>query len=265
MEEVLEEMSTLRVATVVCTFAVAAVSAGAQDLTIVSKETSSNGPEKTTTQFFTKERVRHNMGDHDTIFEYGAGKITNIDHKKKEYSEITTAEMEAQMQKISGEMEKANAQMQNMPPEVRERMEKMMGGGTVTVTKGGTRKIAGYDAQQYTIAMGTNMTVQTWNTTGLKFPVPEADLKKFMSFASAMAPMAQNPMFKGLSKMTEEMKKIQGFPLARTTEIKMMGKGSTTSSEAVEVKTAPVPASAFDIPADHKKVDSPMMRMGNKK
>jgi Domain of unknown function (DUF4412) len=258
-------MSSLRVAAVACAFAAFALPARAEDLTIVSKETSSNGPEKTTSQYFTKERVRHNMGDRDTIFEYGAGKITNIDHKKKEYSEFTVAEMEAQMQQMSAQMEKMNAQLQNMPPEIREKMEKMTGGGTVTVTKGGTRKIAGYDAQEYTIVMGTNMTMKTWNTTALQFPVPEADLKKFMSFASAMGPMAQNPMFKGVSKMTEEMKKIQGFPLARTTEIQMMGKGSTTSSEAIEVKQGPVPASAFEIPAGYKKVDSPMMKMGNRK
>jgi Domain of unknown function (DUF4412) len=259
-------MTSLRVvAAACCALAVAALSARAEDLTIVSKETSSNGPEKTTTQLFTKERVRHNMGDRDTIFEYAAGKITNVDHKKKEYSEITVAEMEAQTQKMSAEMEKMNAQMQNMPPELREKMAKMMGGGEVTVTKGATRKIAGYDTQQYTIVMGTNMTMQTWNTTALRFPVPEAEIKKFMSFASAMGPMAQNPMFKGISKMAEEMKKIQGFALAHTTEIQIMGKSSTTGSEAIEVKQGPVPASAFEIPAGYKKVDSPMMKMGNKK
>jgi len=236
--------------------------ARAEDLTIVSKETSSNGPEKTTSQYFTKEKVRHNMGDRDMIFEYGAGKITSIDHKKKEYSEVTLAEMEAQMQKMSAEMEKASAQLQNLPPAVREKMEKMMGGGAVVVTKGGTRKVAGYDTQEYTIAMGTSMKSQTWNTTALQLPVPEADLKKFMSFAGAMGPMAQNPMFKGLAKVADEMKKIQGFSLARTTEFQMMGKGTTTTSEAIEVKQGPVPASVFDIPAGYKLVDS---KMGSKK
>jgi hypothetical protein len=259
-------MSSFKVALAVASaVALGALPARAQDLTIVSKETSSNGPEKTTSQYFTKEKVRHNMGDRDMIFEYGPGKITNIDHKKKEYSVVTLAEMEAQMQKMSAEMEKAGAQMQNLPPEIREKMEKMMGGGAVVVTKGGTRKIAGYDTQEYTIAMGTTMKSQTWNTTALQFPVPEADLKKFASFAGAMGPMAQNPMFKGLSKVAEEMKKIQGFALGRTTEIQMMGKSNTTTSEAVEVKQGPVPASAFEIPAGYKLVDSPMAKMGNKK
>jgi Domain of unknown function (DUF4412) len=258
-------MSSLRLAAVACALAVAALPAVAEDLTIVSKETSSNGPEKTTSQFFTKERVRHNMGDRDTIFEYGTGKITNIDHKKKEYSVFTVADMEAQMQKASAEMEKMNAQMQNMPPEIREKMEKMMGGGAVTVTKGASKKIAGFETQQYTITMGTNMTIQTWNTTALQFPVPEADLKKFMSFAGSASSMTQNPMFKGAAKLAEEMKKIQGFPLARTTTFQMMGKTSTNGSEAIEVKQGPVPASAFEIPAGYKLVDSPVTKMGNRK
>ena len=66
----------------------------AQDLTLIFKETGASG-QKTSTQYFTKDRLRHNFADHDTIFEYATGKITNIDHKKKEYSEITLAEMEA--------------------------------------------------------------------------------------------------------------------------------------------------------------------------
>jgi len=247
--------------------AVAAMPTLAEDVTIVSREKVGNGPEKVTSQYFTKERVRHNRGDQDTIFEYGAGKMIHIDHKKKQYSEMTLAEMEAQMQRVAAEMEKMNAQFQNMPPAIREKMEKMMGGGSgaVTVTKGATRKIAGYEAQLYTLAMGANMKMETWNTTALQFPVPEADLKKFASFANALGPMANNPMFKGVSKLTDEMKKIQGFALASTTEVKMMGKSTITTSEATEVKPGPVPASIFAIPAGYKKVESPMARMGGKR
>ena len=39
--------------------------------------------------------MRRNEGDTDIIVDVAAGKITMIDHKKKEYSEITLAEMEA--------------------------------------------------------------------------------------------------------------------------------------------------------------------------
>jgi hypothetical protein len=242
----------------------------AQDLTLVFKETGSAG-EGTSAQYFSKEKMRHNSKDRDTIFEYATGKITNIDHKKKEYYEITFAEIEAQMKAANAEMEKANAQikqqMESMPPAVREKMEGMMGGmaGSVTVTKGGTRKVAGYDCQEYTIAMGQNMKTASCNTTALKLPMPEAELQKFATFGSAMAGMANNPMFKGAAQMGEKMKEVQGFALATTTSFSMMGKSSTTVREAVEVKQGSIDPSVFALPAGYKKVDSPVMKAGGSK
>jgi DNA-binding protein YbaB len=243
---------------------IAATPLVAEDLTIVFKETGGNGA-TTTAQYYTSAKMRHNQGDHDSIVEYATGKIISIDNKKKEYWEATAAEFEAQMKKMNAQMEQMNAQMANMPPAVREKMEQMMGGGgAVTVTKGGTKKIAGYDAQQYTVTLGQMMTMETWNTTALKLPVPEIDVKRFASLASSssMAAMANNPMFKSMAKVTEEMKKIEGIALATNTTVKMMGKSNVTSREATEVKQGPVPDSVFAIPADYKKVDSPLAKMG---
>ena len=237
----------------------------AQDLTLVYKETTSKGSD-TSTQYFTKDRMRHNQSEHDVIFEYATGKITNIDHKKKEYSEFSLADMEAQMKAMSAEMEKASAQMkqqmESMPPAVREKMEKMMGGAaaSVTVTKGGSRKVAGYDCDEYTVAMGQGMKTESCNTTALKFPVPEVELKRLSSFGGAMTGMASNPMFKGAAQMAEKMKEVQGFPLASTTSVAIMGKSTTTSREAVEVKQGPVDASVFALPPGYKKVDPPAMK-----
>jgi hypothetical protein len=227
----------------------------AEDLTIVFKETGGAAAGSTSAQYYTKDKTRINGADRDTIVEYATGRIVSIDHKKKEYSETTLAEIEAQMKKMSAEMEKTNAQMANMPPSVREKMEQMMGGGTVTVTKGGAKKVAGYDTQQYTVAVGQMMSIETWTTTALKFPISEVEMKRFTSFAGSMGGMASNPMFKGLAKMAEEMKKIQGTSLAETTTMKIMGKTTVTSKEAVEVKQDPVPESVFAIPAGYKKVE----------
>ena len=237
----------------------------AQDLTLVFKETGSRGGD-TSSQYFTKDRMRHNQGDHDTIMEYATGKITNIDHKKKQYFETSLADMEAQMKAASAEMEKASAQMkqqmENMPPAVREKMEQMMGGAAaaVTVTKGGSRKVAGYDCQEYTVAMGQGMKTESCNTTALKFPVPELELKRFSSLGGAMVGMANNPMFKGAAQMAEKMKEVQGFALSSTTTFAMMGKSTTTTREAVEVKQGPIDASVFALPAGYKKVDPPAMK-----
>jgi len=252
---------------VACAVSLAAVvpAASAEDLTLVFKTTSKDGA-STSTSYYSTEKMRTGDAEHETIIEYGPGKITSIDHKKKEYSEITLAEMEAAMQKAQAQMAQMEEQMKNMPPAVREKMESMMGGaaGAVTVTKGATRQVAGYSCQDYTVAAGTTMTTKLCTTTALALPVPNADFKKFASFATSAGTMANNPMFKGLQKFADEMKKIEGVTIAEATSFKMMGRSVDNSKEATEIKKGPIPASAFDlatIAKGYKKVDNPMSKM----
>ena len=243
----------------------AALPAMAEDLTIVFKDNTG----ATRTDYFTATRMRTSGGDQETIMDFSTGTMTMIDKKKKEYSQITAQEMEAAMKQVQAQMEQAQAQreqaMAKVPPEMRAKMEQMMGGmggafaGAITVTKGGTRKVAGYDTQQYTISMGDTMKHDVWNTTSLQLPFDPAQFRRMSGFSN---PAAFGPMMKGMSKMAEKMKEVQGFTLAETTSIKMMGRGNDTSKEAVEVKKGPIPADAFAVPAGYKKVDSPMLKMG---
>lgn len=228
--------------------------AAADDLTIVFKD----GKGALQTQYFTSNKMRHNMGDRDSIMDFATGTITSIDKKKKEYSQVTVEQMEAAMKQASAQMEQA---MAKVPPEMREKMEQMMGGatGVITVTKGGTKKVAGYDTQQYTITMGENMKHDVWNTTALQFPFDPTQFRKMSGFSG---PMAGGPMMKSAAKLAEKMKEVQGFTLAETTSFKVMGHGTDTSKEAVEVKKGPIPAETFAVPAGYKKVDSPMLKMG---
>ena len=228
-------MKTVRFAYALATVgALAAAPVLAEDLTIAFKSTGP-GSSGTSTQYYSSERMRTHDGDRDTIFEYATGKIVSIDHKKKEYSETTLAEIEQAMKAASAQMEQMRQQMESMPPAMREKMEQMMGGGEVTVTKGGTREIAGHKTQQYTVTMGQSFKMDLWNTTDLKLPVPAVDLKKLASFTGPMAAMASNPMFKGFAQLAEKMKEIPGFTLADDTSMKMMGRGFETSREATEV------------------------------
>jgi len=253
-------------ATVALAFAVLASPVLAEDLTIVFK-TSGSGGAGTSTQYLSSERMRTHDAERDMIFEYGTGRIVTVDHKKKQYSETTLAEIEQAMKAASAQMEQ---QMANIPPAMRERMQKMMGGmtGEVTVTEGGTRQVAGYDTQQYTVKMGDNMTMELWNTEDLQPPIPNVELRKLASFTGPMATMAQNPMFKGMADFAEKMKEIAGYTLADHTTVKMMGRSIETSREATEVKTGPIPASEFDVAAiapGYKKVESPLTQIGKRK
>jgi len=258
-------MSTLRLAAAAGSAVLCALPVLAEDLTIVYKTTGPGGP-GTSTSYFSTEGMRTSDAERDTIIEYGPGRIVSIDHKKKEYSEITLAEMEAAMKQAAAKLEEANKQMESLPPAVRERMQKMMGGTaeSVTVTKGGTRQVAGYTCQDYTLSMGEMMTTKLCATTALEFPAPEADFRKFSSFASSAGALANNPMFKGLSKLTDEMKKIEGITLAESTSVKFMGQSSQSSKEAIEVKKGTIPDSAFDVATiakGYKKVQNPISKM----
>jgi hypothetical protein len=240
----------------------------AEDLTVVYKTTGPDG-EGTSSQYFSTERMRSKEKSRDTVFEYSSGTIWNIDHDKKEYSEITLAEMEKAMEAAAEQMEKVQAQMEAMPAAMKERMQKMMGGfgGEVTVTKGGTREVAGYATQEYQVTMGDGVKMNLWNTTKLSLPVPEVDLRKLATFTGPMAALSQNPMFKGFGQLAEKMKEIEGFTLASSTSFRMMGRGIDSSREAVEVKTGPIPPAELDVATiaqGYKKVDSPMLKMGKR-
>lgn len=263
----MEPMTRTFLIAAACAVSLAAAStpASAEDLTLVFKSTNKEGT-STTTSYYSSEKMRSGDAEHETILEYAAGKITSIDHKKKEYSEITLAEMDAAMKQAQAKMDQMAEQMKNMPPAMREKMEAMMGGatGSVTVTKGSTREVAGYSCQDYTIAMGQTMTTKLCATTALAFPIPKADAQKFASFATSAGMMAQNPMFKGLSKVADEMKKVEGVTIAESTSLKMMGRNMDSSKEATEIKKGPIPASAFDlatIAKGYKKVPNPMTQM----
>ena len=196
----------------------AALPAAAEDLTIVMKD--NRGAAQT--QYYTTTMVRHAMGDHDSIIDLGAGTITMVDHQKKEYSSVTLEQLEAALKEASAQMEQA---MADVPPEMRQKMEEMMGGamGAIAVTRGGTRKVAGYDTQQYTITMGENVKTDLWTTTALQFPFDPTQFRKMASFSN---PFAANPMMKSAAKMAEKMKEIPGFTLAESTSTKMMGRAT---------------------------------------
>lgn len=243
-----------------CALALAAVPLLAEDLTIVYKTTGASGP-GIATSYFSSEKMRMSSPERDVIIEYGPGRIVTIDNKKKEYSEVTLAEMEAAMKAASERMQAMNAQMANMPPALREKMQGMMGGGAVTVTKGATRKVAGYDCQDYEVVMAGLVKTQVCATTAITPPSPNVDFRRYSSFAGAAGSMAANPM---LRKVAEEMKKIQGFTLAEASSLKIMGRSMDSSKEATEVKRGPIPPAAFDVAAltqGYKKVASPTAHM----
>lgn len=225
-----------------------AVAVPAQDLTITFK--SSDGT--SATHYFSKDRVRMNGGRMDTMMEFASGKIVTIDNQKKEYSEMTLAEIDEAMKGMAAQMEQAMAQM---PPQMRGQMAKMMGGAAeeVTMTKGGTRTIAGYSCQSYTVSMGASMTQETCNTTALK---PPFDPANFAKLTRATVPMTQ-----GMEKFAKKLGEVQGIALLQHSTTSLKGRKAETTIEATEIKKDAIPADVFVLPAGYKRVESPLKKM----
>lgn len=222
----------------------------AQDLTITYKVTDGG----TSTHYFAKDRIRVNSGRSDTIMEFATGKITTIDHQKKEYSEMTVAEIDETMKNMNAQLEQMLSQA---PPQMREQMAKMMGGGggggAVEVTKGTVKTIAGLSCQSYTIAMGAGMTQETCNTTALTPPFDAVSLQKMSRMTV--------PMIQGMDKLVAKTSEIQGIPLLTRTTVNIMGNKTDNGMEATDVKRGPIADGVFAMPSGYKQVDSPLKKM----
>jgi len=166
----------------------------ADDLTIVSKVTRDGGAPQTSASYISSDHVRMSQGDgKEMILNLATSDITVLDAAKKTYFVITRQDMETMAAKIqeqmnSPEMKKALEQMNNLPPDQKAKMEAMMGGMfTVTVEKSGTsRKIAGYDCDNWTVAIGQFSKSEECVTTQLKYPTTAWEAYK--SFADTMKP-----------------------------------------------------------------------------
>jgi hypothetical protein len=216
--------------------------AGAGEITIVSQATVGKAAPTTSTQYIGTDRVRTSDGESDVILEVGTGRLTVINHKKKEYYEITREAMAAGMQKLEAQMAGPAGAM----------IEKMMGGagGEVVVEKGASRKVAGYDCTAYSFSLGENMRYETCVTQSLQLPAAY-----YEALRSPYAMMG--PMGKRFGKVFDAMQKIKGFPIAMSSSVSMMGKKVQMSSEATEVRTGAIPATAFAVPAGYKRKDAP--------
>jgi hypothetical protein len=215
------------------------------DLTLHATETTSSGrgADRTTTVTtnLSGAAVKRSQSDGaDTILRLDEGKMVFVDNNKKTYSEVTFQELQATM-------DKANAAMQNLPPEAIAMMKRMGGPATaeITVTKTGAGEpIAGYATDKYLVT--GPMSMEIWAAPDLKVPPQYYDAMK--------ARMPANPVL-DMGKVFEEMKKINGYPLKQISTMKMGAMASTSTMVVTAVDKTPIAKTTFDVPAGYKKVD----------
>lgn len=238
-----------------------ALPAAAQELTIVSKITKEGAPPVTATSYIGSDKMRANQGEQEFMAEFATGRLTLIDNKKKQYSVVTQQEVEAMSAQMEAQMKQVEQQMANLPPEMRQKMSAAMGGiaQAINVQKGtGGRTIAGYSCQNWVITFGGMVKTEECVTTDIQYPIQAYEAQK--TFSRAMA----GPMGKSMGQLYDKFKEMKGVPLASTTTVSVLGKSNISTTEVTEIKKGVIPASAWEIPAGYKKVDSPLAKMPKK-
>jgi hypothetical protein len=236
--------------------AVAGITAGAapqgffsSDLTIRSTQSATGGRgggrEVTNVNYLSGNAFKTSSSDGmDTILRLDEQKIISIDNNKKTYTEMTFQ----QLQQMADSLNAAMSEDKEGSAQAMAAMKKMMGGGAdtpITVTKlGAGETVSGYATEHYMV--NGPMQMEIWAAPDLKIPPQYFDAMKMR--------MPRNPMF-DFSKMFEEMKKINGYPVRQITTMKIMGMESKSTTVVTAVEKGAIAKSVFDIPTGYKKVE----------
>jgi hypothetical protein len=251
----------MRFATAALTLLTLAATPLFADLTITSKVTKDGGDPQSAISYISGDHVRMAQPDgNQVIVDFTTSAMTMVDSAKKQYWTMTKADWDALAARMNEAMN--SPEMKNMPPEMQQKMEAMMGGMMkVDVQKtGNTRTIAGYKCEEFNINIGTFSKSTECVTDSLKLPAQS--WAKYREFTDRLKTMmaAMGPMMKSVGAMQEQLKKVHGFPVASNTTVSIMGHTSTSTSEVTSVKEGAIDASVWQVPAGYTKVDSPLQK-----
>jgi len=225
-----------------------AAAAQAGDLTVRQRTTTGGGRNAQTreeTQYAHGDTLVIDGPDERTIVDVGARTMTIADKHKKTYFVLTFDQMRAQADAVQ-------KKLQEMPSQERGMMDQMLGNGApVTLQPTGKKEtIAGYEATEYALRGGP-FQGSVWTTDALALPEGVRKWRELSASATAQ---------KGPGRqLAEALAHTKGVPL-RTTMTATIGPGTfSTSTEAVEVKTAPPPPDVLVVPPGFTKVAPPPM------
>jgi len=189
-----------------------------------------------------------------------------INYDKKTYSEMTKADVDRLGGQMSDAMSKMQAQMQNMPPEQRARIEAMMAGrgmgpagaGAKTEYKKlGTDKVAKWTCDKYEGSRNGQKTLELCTVDPQALGLNAADFDvahQLQAFFEKVMPAGADNMFR---IGTGQADGFSGVPVRR------VSLGSTPStSEITAVSRQSFPDATFAVPDGFQKEASPFAGRG---
>jgi hypothetical protein len=224
--------------------------------------TSSAGGQKRSQSYYMPQMFKFVQDDGSSIImRFDRDLWISADGKKKEYWQMTFAELETRMKGMGAQrdsaMQQMQKQMESMTPEQRKMVEQMMGkqfggggsDGPLEIRKGGpSRTISGFSCTRYAVTENGKEVLVLWTARDVReFAAMRRDYEKF---ARSMAAMRGSQAGSLSRAWTEAMKVIDGFPMETESA------GSKTTVTKLEKKSTP--AGEFEAPAGSKKVPPPL-------
>jgi hypothetical protein len=182
-----------------------------------------------------KNKMREDMAESSIIVRLDLNKIYTIDHSTKTYSEI---DLPVEIEKI-------------FPPEAKQMMDVMQTKSSSVRETAETHTIRNWLCQKFLVEveismmeMNIPMKMEIWASRDLGI-----DLSAYKKFSDAI--LSLNPFTKDLS---EEFKKIQGYPVLTISSVKMMGTETKEREEVVSVEKKDISPKTFNLPKGYKKI-----------
>jgi len=193
------------------------------------------GTEELTTMYMTPTKMKMISGDKSEVIVDAASKMmTIVSHPKKEYYVVAEQEFK-QMMEMGMAM-----------------MEGMMGDAQVTVeSTGETKAIGKWKCEKVVMSLSGQMamTQEMWVTKDT-----DIDMNDYMAMSEMLGQAGL------LKKFTDEMKKIDGYPIQTKTIMTIMGQNVESENLVQSITSKTFAASTFSAPTDYAKKEGDIMQ-----
>jgi hypothetical protein len=258
-------MTSLRLTLLSIVISAGAISAQAQGVVFVEKETA-HGQSGTNQIQLDKNHMRAESRDNGSsrafIFDGTKQTAFMIDMTKKTYTEITRADADRLRGQADAAMSQMQAQLANLPPEQRAIVEQMMRGRgglpganapqapKIQYRAAGSDRVGQWTCTKYEGYVGQQKTAEVCTVDPKEFGLTATDFdvaKQLAEFMKSMIPGAADRIFMNGSVQEQG---FSGIPVRRAS----YSNGAVDSvSEIVEVRHEAIPVSTFDPPAGFRK------------
>ncbi len=203
------------------------------------------------------------------IIDAAAKRMVLVNTTRKTYTEMTEADFQRMKAGLGQARARMAEQMKNMPPEQREKMEKMMGGlfagGAVGSELpevayeplGKKKTIAGFGCEVYRVSIGgkarSESCIAPWSST----IITKADVEQLKKMAADLQKMMDS--IPNMPRQ-QDWTRVPGIPIEEI-HLGADGKPDWTST-LTSVDRGPVPKSTFEPPAGFTKQAMPAIGPG---